>query len=42
MEQNWKAAQSREEFARMDLVAQGNVMADLQQTIADGMSEEAA
>ena len=42
MKQNWKAAQSREEFARMDLEAQGSVIADLQQTIADAQGEEAA
>jgi hypothetical protein len=41
MEQNWKAAQGREELAKMNLAAQQHIMAELQQAVSEEQIEEA-
>lgn len=42
MEEQLQAAQKREEFAKVALVAQENVVTDLQQVIAEEQNEQAA
>jgi hypothetical protein len=41
MEQNWKAAQGKEELTKMNLTAQQHIMVELQQAVSEEQIEEA-